>query len=66
MGPRAWGIQFHLETDAQVLGAMLDSGEEELRDAAVDAAAIRATAATELPRLRERALRMFGRWAELL
>jgi len=66
MGPRAWGIQFHLETDAQVLGAMLDSGAEELRDAAVNAAAIRATAATGLPRLRELALRIFGRWADLL
>ena len=66
MGPRAWGIQFHLETDAQVLGAMLDSGTEELRDAAVDGGAIRASAAAELPRVRELALRIFGRWGDFL
>jgi GMP synthase (glutamine-hydrolysing) len=66
VGARAWGIQFHLETDAQVLDAMLDSGAEDLRDARADAAAIRARAAAELPRLRELALRIFGRWAALL
>jgi len=66
MGPRAWGIQFHLETDAQVLDAMLDSGAEDLRDAGADAAAIRASAAAELPRLRDLALRIFGRWVALL
>ncbi|MFL5311269.1 MAG: type 1 glutamine amidotransferase [Myxococcales bacterium] len=66
VGPRAWGIQFHLETDRQVLDAMLDSGADDLRDAGADAAAIRASAADELPRLRESALRIFGRWAALL
>ena len=66
IGARAWGIQFHLETDAQVLDAMLDSGAEELREAAVDTAAIRAKASAELRRLRELALRIFGRWADLL
>jgi GMP synthase (glutamine-hydrolysing) len=66
IGPRAWGVQFHLETDAQVLDAMLRSGAEELREAGADAAAIRASAAVELPRLRELALRIFGRWADLL
>ena len=66
MGPRAWGIQFHLETDAQVLAAMLDSGAEEMREAGADPAPIRASAAAGLPRLRELALRIFGRWAELL
>jgi len=66
MGPRAWGVQFHLETDAQVLAAMLDSGAEEMREAGADPAPIRASAAAGLPRLRELALRIFGRWAELL
>jgi GMP synthase (glutamine-hydrolysing) len=64
--PRAWGVQFHLETDAQVLDAMLESGAEELRASGVDAAAIRATAQLELPRLRALALRVFGRWVDLL
>ena len=65
-GPRAWGVQFHLETDAHVLNAMLESGAEELRQAAVDPVAIRASAADELPRLRALALRIFGRWVDLL
>jgi GMP synthase (glutamine-hydrolysing) len=64
--PLAWGIQFHLETDAQVLGAMLSGGEAELREAGIDAAAIRARAAAELPRLREVGLQVFSRWAALL
>lgn len=66
LDPRAWGVQFHLETDGQVLEAMLESGEEELREAGVGAGAIRARAATELPRLRALALRVFGRWVDLL
>ncbi|HYZ89752.1 MAG TPA: type 1 glutamine amidotransferase [Myxococcales bacterium] len=65
-GPSAWGVQFHLETDAQVLEAMLGSGEAELSAAAVDAAAIRARAPSELPRLRRLALDVFSRWAALL
>jgi GMP synthase (glutamine-hydrolysing) len=65
-GARAWGIQFHLETDAEVLGAMLESGESDLRDAGADAAEIRARAARELPALRDLALSVFGRWAEML
>ena len=65
-GPRAWGVQFHLETDEQVLTAMLRSGAAELREAGADPAAIRARAAAELPRLRELSLRIFSRWAGLL
>jgi GMP synthase (glutamine-hydrolysing) len=61
-GPRAWGIQFHLETDEQVLEAMLAAGGEELREAGADAAAIRARAREELSSLRERALAVFARW----
>jgi GMP synthase (glutamine-hydrolysing) len=65
-GPRAWGVQFHLETDNQVLDAMLSSGAAELSDAGVDAAAIRARAPSELTRLRRIALDVFSRWAALL
>jgi GMP synthase (glutamine-hydrolysing) len=65
-GPTAWGVQFHLETDARVLEAMLSSGEAELSAAAVDAAAIRARGPSELPRLRRLALDVFSRWAALL
>ena len=65
-GPRAWGVQFHLETDAQVLDAMLRSGEAELNQAGVDGTAIRVRAAAGLPALRRLAQGVFSRWAALL
>ena len=66
MAERAWGIQFHLETDEQVLEAMLSGGAAELREAGVDTDRIRTRAREELPRLRERALAVFRRWVELV
>jgi GMP synthase (glutamine-hydrolysing) len=65
-GPRAWGVQFHLETDAQVLDAMVRSGREELAEAGADPASIRERAEEELPRLRRLALQIFSRWAAFL
>ncbi len=64
-GPRAWGIQFHPEIDATVLGAMIDGGRAELREAGVDPELLRAQADRELPRLRAAALELFSRWAGL-
>jgi len=64
-GGRAWGVQFHLETNDEVLGAML-SGEAELAEAGVDPAQLLAQAARELPRLREVARGVFARWAAFL
>jgi GMP synthase (glutamine-hydrolysing) len=64
-GPRAWAIQFHLETDEEVLEAMLSTGAAELGEAGADDARIRAGAGEELPQLRRRALAVFGRWADL-
>jgi GMP synthase (glutamine-hydrolysing) len=64
-GTRAWGIQFHLETDEQVLEAMLSGGGAELREAGADAGRIRLRAREELSQLRERALAVFARWADL-
>ncbi len=64
-GESAWGIQFHLEVDEEVLAAMM-TGEAELRDAGVDADHLRAQASRELPRLRSVAKDVFARWAKLL
>jgi GMP synthase-like glutamine amidotransferase len=64
-GPRAWGLQFHLEVDEDVFGAMM-AGEPELLRAGVDPAGLRAQAARELPRLREIARGVFAGWAALL
>jgi GMP synthase (glutamine-hydrolysing) len=63
-GERAWGIQFHLELDGDVLEAML-GGEEELREAGVDAQELRLAARRELPRQREVALGVFRRFVSL-
>lgn len=63
-GARAWGIQFHLETDEEVLGAML-AGEDELREAGVEAGRLRAEAVRELPRLQGIAGTVFSRFAAL-
>lgn len=63
-GERAWGVQFHLETDEDVLAAML-TGEEELRDAGVDPAGLRSAARRELPRLRAIAAPVFRRFVAL-
>jgi GMP synthase (glutamine-hydrolysing) len=64
-GPRAWGVQFHLETDEEVLAAMM-TGEDELREAGVDASLLRLSARRELPRLRPVAAGVFARFAALL
>ena len=63
-GARAWGVQFHLEVDEEVLGAMM-TGEQELLAAGVEPAHLRAQARRELPRLRELARGLFARWAAL-
>jgi hypothetical protein len=65
-GARSWGIQFHFETDEQVLDAMLRSGREELAEARVDAAALRDRAVHALPELRRLAVDVFSRWAASL
>jgi GMP synthase (glutamine-hydrolysing) len=64
-GARAWGVQFHLETDEEVLTAMMD-GEDELQEAGVDASLLRHSADRELPRLAPVAAGVFARFAALL
>jgi GMP synthase (glutamine-hydrolysing) len=64
-GARAWGVQFHLETDEDVLAAMM-VGEGELREAGVEAELLRLEARRELPRLRAVAAGVFGRFAALV
>jgi GMP synthase-like glutamine amidotransferase len=64
-GARAWGVQFHLETDHEVLGAMM-AGEDELQETGVDAGLLRLSAERELPRLAAVAADVFTRFAALL
>jgi GMP synthase (glutamine-hydrolysing) len=35
-GPRAWGFQYHLEADAEILGGWIRTGSRQLTDAGVD------------------------------
>ena len=65
-GKRAWGMQFHLEIDAQTLRAMVDSGGDELAEAGVDPELLLAQAGRELPRLLPVASGIFCRWVKLL
>jgi GMP synthase (glutamine-hydrolysing) len=64
-GRAAWGVQFHLEVDEEVLAAMM-TGEAELREAGVDPELLRDQASRELPRLRQIASGVFERWAQLV
>lgn len=63
-GPGVLGIQFHLELDEPILEAMIGSGEAELAAEGVDAQALRAQAAREVPRLREVASTVMSRWMQ--
>ena len=65
-GASAWGVQFHLETDQDVLQAMVDGGASELAEAGVEAELLRLQARRELPRLREIAAGVFARFVALL
>ena len=65
-GARAWGVQFHLETDEEVLQAMVDSGAGELSETGVEPELLLTQARRELPRLGETAAGVFARFAALL
>jgi GMP synthase (glutamine-hydrolysing) len=65
-GARAWGVQFHLEADEAVLGAMVASGAAELVEEGVDAGHLLEQAGRELPRLQAIAGGVFSRWAALI
>jgi GMP synthase (glutamine-hydrolysing) len=41
LGPRAWGVQFHPEFDAEVMRGYIDARSDELRREGLDAAALR-------------------------
>jgi GMP synthase (glutamine-hydrolysing) len=61
-GARLVGLQFHIEVDEAVLGAMVASGSEELKQEGVEAGSLLAQSRRELPRLREIAAGVFSRW----
>ena len=65
-GASAWGVQFHLETDPDLLQAMVDGGAAELAEAGVEAELLLLQARRELPRIGTLAAGVFARFAALL
>jgi GMP synthase-like glutamine amidotransferase len=65
-GARVYGLQFHLETNARLVKAMLAQFPEELAAERVDPAKILAEGAARFPPMEALAARVFGRWADTL
>ncbi len=65
-GESAYGILFHLEVGAKMIGQMTKMFRAELVQAGVAEADIRGAAIEHLPRLREIGATVFRRWAELV
>ena len=58
----AWGIQFHIEMNEELLAAFVAGGAADLAAAGVDAEALRAGAQRELPRIQTVARELFSRF----
>ena len=61
-----YGLQFHLESDAEMIRAMVTSFGGELRARGVDEARLHAETAARVAEQERLAGILFGRWAELL
>jgi GMP synthase-like glutamine amidotransferase len=66
VGPRAWGLQFHVEVDEDTVRAFVDAFAEEAALVPGGAAAIAGRAAEALQTLRPAADRLLGRFAALV
>jgi GMP synthase-like glutamine amidotransferase len=65
-GPRAWGLQFHLEIDQQAVAAFLDAFGPDAARAGTTASAISADSAAALAALRPHRTRILSRFAALV
>jgi GMP synthase-like glutamine amidotransferase len=61
-----YGLQFHLESDAAMIGAMVTTFAGELRAQGVDEARLRAETAVLVAEQERLARIVFGRWAEVV
>ena len=64
-GSNAWGLQFHIEMNADLLRAFVSGGAADLASAGVDPEALLSGAPRELPRIEELAAGIFKRWLSL-
>jgi GMP synthase (glutamine-hydrolysing) len=63
---RAYGLLFHMEVSAAMVHAMTRAFGHELDEAGVDGEAVLNETLRAVPRMRETAALVFGRWADLL
>lgn len=66
VGAKAWGIQFHVEADADMLGRWAEHNAEDLAQDGRDAFAIVERAVPELPEVQEVWSEVFRRFARLV
>lgn len=62
-GDRAWGVQFHIEMNLDLLHAFISSSPRDLEAAGVDPGALLAGATRELPQIERLAQRLFAHWS---
>jgi GMP synthase (glutamine-hydrolysing) len=65
-GSNVYGLLFHMEVTAGMIGAMVETFSDELRSVNLDGQAIVALAATYLPRLQKIGAAVFQKWAGLI
>ena len=61
-GDRAWGVQFHIEMNEELLQSFISSSPQDLETAGVEAQVLLAGADRELPRIVALAYRVFSAW----
>lgn len=65
-GERAWGVQFHIEMNRELLQVFIDSSPRDLEEADVDAQGLLAGAARELRRIEAVARQLFASWLSVV
>ncbi len=64
LGERAYGIQFHLESTAPMIDAMVRDGAEEIASQGLDVGAVEEATRAYIGHQEELAARFFGAWAD--
>ncbi len=65
-GSHAYGFLFHMEVTEQIIGEMVETFSEELRESRIEGQEILRKIPDHLPRLQEIGGVVFGRWARLI
>lgn len=65
-GSKAYGFLFHMEITPEILGGMIQTFADELKEEGIDGGELARESATHLARLRAMGQQVFERWAGLL